>query len=298
MYFTSATIVSSAVLFQGFGSSNPTVIATVCLGFLGKHANSISILTTVICGGVILLQLSKAAKTVSDAAQLSGDLNDVKAISDVEKAEEDPGADAIRGALNIRRFSTVRRSRATNVDTENPDSINLQNRSTRRGTFLPPRESTIREVPSEEERKSSVQFDPSAPVTHIYPPRRNTPDKLEIGDHIEEVDLSRVEAHNPLSPVPLPSFLSAPPTPRYDTTRRGGVQKQFSFGRAGRKRLTEEETMGLVEAGRREGGMPVEDERDADSDESAHIESDTESHEELEDEKISVRYPGRPYDMI
>jgi len=236
----------------------------------------------------------------------------VKAITDVEKADEDPGADAIRGALNIRRFSTVRRaSRATNVDTGNPESINLQNRSTRRrdretrkdGNFPNTprewtRESTIREVPAEEERKSSVQFDPTAPVTHIYPPRRTSPDKIGTEDHIEEVDLSRVEAHNPLSPVPLPSFLSAPPTPRYDTIRRGGVQKQFSFGRAGRKHLTEEETMGLVEAGRREGGISAEDERDSEPDESGHMESDTDSHEELEDHSTSVRHQGRPYDMV
>jgi hypothetical protein len=35
VFFTSMTIVSSAVLFRGFGSSNPTIIITVCLGFLG-----------------------------------------------------------------------------------------------------------------------------------------------------------------------------------------------------------------------------------------------------------------------
>lgn len=296
VYFTSATIVSSAILFRGFGSSNPTVIVTVCLGFL------------VICGGVILLQLSKAANKVSDTAQLTGDLNDVKAVVDVEKAEEDPGADAIRGALNIRRFSTVRRtSRATNVDAGLTESINLQNRSMRRqdrenrkdGHFFnvpqewTRRESTIREVPAEEER-SSVQFDPSAPVTHIYPPQGSSSGKIDTEDHVEEVDLSRGEVHNPLSPVPVPSFLSAPPTPRYHETLRRGVQKQFSFGRAGRKRLTEEETIGLVESGKREGGMSAENDRDSESDE---IDSDTESREEFGDQMASVRHQKGPYDL-
>src|SRR5208282_3265464 len=113
---------------------------------------------TVICGGVILLQLAKAADKVSDATQLSSDLNDVKAITDVEKSEDDPGADAIRGALSIRRFSTVRRpSRATNVDTT-AGSVNLPKwRNRKDGRFfnnLPSdwslRDSTIREVPVEE----------------------------------------------------------------------------------------------------------------------------------------------------
>ena len=90
----------------------------------------------------------------------------------------------------------------------------------------------------------------TAPHTHIYPPKRLSPEKYG-DDHIEEVDFSRRGGlHNPLSPVNTPDFISAPPTPRYNV--RGSVHKTFSFGSGGRTRRTEEETIGLVEAGRNE----------------------------------------------
>jgi len=110
------------------------------------------------------LQLAKAADKVSDAAQLSSDLNDVKAITDVEKSEDEPGADAIRGALSIRRFSTVRRAgRATSVDTGGAIPLPNWRRGRDGHSEWTRRESTIREVPSEEERKSSIHFDPKKP---------------------------------------------------------------------------------------------------------------------------------------
>ncbi len=64
VFFTSATIVTSAVLFQGFKGSAVT-IATVIMGFL------------VICSGVVLLQMSKSAKDLPDAALFKGDLHPV-----------------------------------------------------------------------------------------------------------------------------------------------------------------------------------------------------------------------------
>ena len=233
-------------------------------------------LIEVICGGVILLQLAKTADKISDAKQLSSDLNDVKELAEVEKGEDEPGADAIRGALSIRRYSSVRRpALATNVDpsiTGSPIALQTRRRGNSRkdGHFfdLPPdfsrRESTIREVPSEDEPRSSVQFDPTAPVTHIYPPRNPTsPDKYAPEDNVEEADYLRTQAHNPLSPVATPDFLSAPPTPRYPISKRSAVQKTFSFGRAGksagRTKLTEEETMGLVTAGQNEAGASDRD---------------------------------------
>jgi hypothetical protein len=156
------------------------------------------------------------------------------------------------------------------------------------------RRETIREVPAEEEdmRKSSVQFDPTAPVTHIYPPR---PEKFGPEDEFEEGDLSR--SHNPLSPVPAPEFISAPPTPRYNIGKRGGIQKQFSFGKVGRKQLTEEETVGLVEAGRNEGAMS---DRESGS---HHSEEHSEHSEESDFEtgrgpSTSGRGTHRPYDMF
>ncbi|KAI9738860.1 MAG: hypothetical protein M1834_008367 [Cirrosporium novae-zelandiae] len=96
VFFTSATIVTSAILFQGFHGT-ATSITTVCLGFLQ------------ICTGVVLLQLSKSAKDVPDAAVFSGDLDQVRTVAEQEQPESEPKADAIRGtAAIIRRISMSR----------------------------------------------------------------------------------------------------------------------------------------------------------------------------------------------
>lgn len=96
VYFTSTTIITSAVLFQGF-KGTATSIVTVVMGFL------------VICSGVVLLQLSKSAKDVPDAAVFAGDLNQIHTIAEQEQPESEPKADAIRGAAAlVRRFSTTR----------------------------------------------------------------------------------------------------------------------------------------------------------------------------------------------
>ena len=96
VFFTSSTIVSSAILFQGF-KGTPTSIITVVLGFLQ------------ICSGVVLLQLSKSAKDVPDAAVFKGDLDQVRTVAEQEEPESEPKADAIRGtAAIIRRLSQSR----------------------------------------------------------------------------------------------------------------------------------------------------------------------------------------------
>ncbi|KAI9683686.1 MAG: hypothetical protein M1829_004991 [Trizodia sp. TS-e1964] len=96
VFFTSSTIVTSAILFQGFKGS-PASIATVVMGFLQ------------ICSGVILLQLSKSAKDVPDTAVFTGDLDQVRTVAEQEQPESEPKADAIRGAAAIvRRFSVSR----------------------------------------------------------------------------------------------------------------------------------------------------------------------------------------------
>ncbi|RMZ86097.1 hypothetical protein DV737_g74, partial [Chaetothyriales sp. CBS 132003] len=96
VFFTSATIVTSAILFQGF-KGTAVSIATVIMGFL------------VICSGVVLLQMSKSAKDVPDAAVFKGDLDQVREIAEVEQPESEPKADAIRGtAALIRRISVSR----------------------------------------------------------------------------------------------------------------------------------------------------------------------------------------------
>ncbi|KAI4088765.1 MAG: hypothetical protein LQ339_008665 [Xanthoria mediterranea] len=96
VFFTSATIVTSAVLFRGFaGDWKP--IVTMVLGFLQ------------ICAGVVLLQLSKSSKDVPDATVFSGDLDQVRTVAEQEEPESEPKADAIRGAAAIiRRISMSR----------------------------------------------------------------------------------------------------------------------------------------------------------------------------------------------
>ena len=96
VFFTSSTIVTSAILFQGFKGSVTSII-TVVLGFLQ------------ICAGVVLLQLSKSAKDVPDAAVFKGDLDQVRTVAEQEEPETEPKADAIRGAAAIiRRISQSR----------------------------------------------------------------------------------------------------------------------------------------------------------------------------------------------
>ncbi|KAK4153013.1 magnesium transporter NIPA-domain-containing protein [Chaetomidium leptoderma] len=96
VYFTSTTIISSAILFRGF-KGTATSIVTVVLGFL------------TICSGVVLLQLSKSAKDVPDSAVFAGDLDQIQTIAEQPQPETEPKADAIRGAAAIvRRLSSAR----------------------------------------------------------------------------------------------------------------------------------------------------------------------------------------------
>ncbi|KAL6237315.1 hypothetical protein BDW75DRAFT_228820 [Aspergillus navahoensis] len=98
VFFTSSTIISSAILFRGFKGTGMQ-IATVIMGFLQ------------ICAGVVLLQLSKSAKDVPDAAVFKGDLDQVREVATQEQPEFEPKADAIRGtAAIIRRLSSPRRN--------------------------------------------------------------------------------------------------------------------------------------------------------------------------------------------
>lgn len=96
VYFTTTTIITSAVLFRGFRGS-PSQIVSIVMGFL------------TICSGVVLLQLSKSAKDVPDTAVFSGNLDQIHTIADQEQPETEPKADSIRGtAAILRRISTVR----------------------------------------------------------------------------------------------------------------------------------------------------------------------------------------------
>jgi len=99
VYFTSSTIVASAVLFQGFHGT-ATQIIDVVLGFL------------TICSGVVLLQLAKSSKDVPDTAVFQGDLDQVRTVAEQEEPEYEPRADTIRGGAGIvRAMSKVRTKR-------------------------------------------------------------------------------------------------------------------------------------------------------------------------------------------
>ncbi|CRG90464.1 Magnesium transporter NIPA2 [Talaromyces islandicus] len=99
VFFTSATIVTSAVLFQGFSGSAMSIV-TIIMGFL------------TICSGVVLLQLSKSAKDVPDAAVFKGDLDQIREVGEQEAPETEPKADALRGtAAILRRISTSRQKK-------------------------------------------------------------------------------------------------------------------------------------------------------------------------------------------
>ena len=99
VFFTSSTIVASAVLFQGLHGT-ATQIVDVVLGFL------------VICSGVVLLQLAKSAKDVPDTAVLKGDLDQVRTVAEQEEPEYEPRADTIRGGAGIvRAMSKIRTAR-------------------------------------------------------------------------------------------------------------------------------------------------------------------------------------------
>ncbi|KAJ2973526.1 hypothetical protein NUW58_g8915 [Xylaria curta] len=96
VYFTSTTIITSAVLFRGFKGTAIQII-TVVFGFL------------TICSGVILLQLSKSAKDVPDTAVFAGDLDQIQTIAEQEQPETEPKADALRGtAAILRKISNAR----------------------------------------------------------------------------------------------------------------------------------------------------------------------------------------------
>ena len=99
VYFTSSTIVASAVLFQGFHGTAIQIVDVV-MGFL------------VICSGVVLLQLAKSSKDVPDAAVFKGDLDQVRTVAEVEEPEYEPRADTIRGGAGIvRAMSRIRTKR-------------------------------------------------------------------------------------------------------------------------------------------------------------------------------------------
>lgn len=158
--FTSATIITSAILFQGF-KGTAVQITTVIIGFLQ------------ICAGVVLLQLSKSAKDVPDAAVFKGDLDQIREVATVEEPESEPRADSIRGTASIlRRISTARR-------TMESDEARRFFHDKHEDTLKPPNENEIIEWDGLRRRKTVIGEGPtmSRPITprtpsikHQHPP--------------------------------------------------------------------------------------------------------------------------------
>ncbi|KTW28122.1 hypothetical protein T552_01982 [Pneumocystis carinii B80] len=92
-YFTTCTIVSTAVLHRGFHGP-PISIVDVFLGFL------------TIIGGIILLQFSIGADNTSDTDMLSTDLSNIQKAADAVTDADvlDPGPVAIRGTFSFRHM--------------------------------------------------------------------------------------------------------------------------------------------------------------------------------------------------
>jgi len=150
--FTTATIVTSAILFQGF-KGTAVQITTVIIGFLQ------------ICAGVVLLQLSKSAKDVPDAAVFKGDLDQIREVAPVEEPESEPKADSIRGAASIiRRISTARR-------TMESDEARRFFHDKHEDTLKPPGEHEIIEWDGLRRRKTVIGEGPtmSRPITPRTP---------------------------------------------------------------------------------------------------------------------------------
>ena len=209
VFFTSSTIVTSAVLFQGFHGTAIT-ITTVVMGFLQ------------ICSGVVLLQLSKSSKDVPDAAVFSGDLDQMRTMAEQEEPEYEPRADTIRGGgALIRSLSTARMEKqvaeAKRIAKDKMEPINeneevewdgLRRRKT---TMGPGRAATVRrqmtihpplgmsQIPSDESNHSGDDDDIHPGFFHRLRSRRHH------GAHAPAttaVGLSSLRAQSPVPSVP------------------------------------------------------------------------------------------------
>ncbi|CAG8480982.1 2612_t:CDS:2, partial [Dentiscutata erythropus] len=114
--FTGLTIISSAILSNGFNAS-PTSIATVVLGFL------------VICNGIVLLQTSRGASMDGRQSMLISN-DHVSSPVLMSSSENEPGALDIRASFgSIRRYSSHGRTYPANNSNTYPSPNNLQRRT-------------------------------------------------------------------------------------------------------------------------------------------------------------------------
>ncbi|KAG5518490.1 hypothetical protein PMAC_002886 [Pneumocystis sp. 'macacae'] len=126
-YFTTCTIISTAILYKGFNGT-PIAVATVFLGFL------------TIVGGVLLLQFSIGADNTSDTDMLSADLSNVQKAADAETDADvlDPGPAAIRGTFTFKQMERKFSQSSSNnfIKRISYSSVDFQKFSSTSRTFM------------------------------------------------------------------------------------------------------------------------------------------------------------------
>lgn len=302
-YFTTMTLISSAVLFQGFNGSAVEII-TVVLGFL------------TVVAGVVLLQVSLAASNKSDSAMLKAELNDVQDVLQhpVDDDQLNPGPAAIRGALSVRRFNTRNVSIASQINElqrrrtlSSSVSSSTGRLTSHEGHFgahgmskhiLPTTETTnvshgvsIPGPVAQYEHHNTIRFVGPSTIPHSSYERSGGTPQVQGRGSIEPMGTNEkgetlsTTVQSPNLPVELfttpsgslhDSFVTyVPPGPRVAPRShvKNSIFKQFSFAR-GRK---EEEKIGLTTT--RERGPKRE------KSESPSYQSHSESESDLEDRK-------------
>ena len=173
-----------------------------------------------ICAGVVLLQMSKSAKDVPDAAVFKGDLDQVREIAEQEQPESEPKADAIRGTAAI-----IRRISVTRQKMEQDEARRLHDEKLR-DQLEPLRENEVVEWDGLRRRKTIIGDGPvSAPIrrktlhpplgmSHFpeegYPNHAHTDPAHETRDSVNFFESMRNRAQNALGPGRQPSSRQGP----------------------------------------------------------------------------------------
>ncbi|RYC55210.1 hypothetical protein CHU98_g10998 [Xylaria longipes] len=189
VYFTSTTIITSAVLFRGFKGTAVQII-TVVFGFL------------TICSGVVLLQLSKSAKDVPDTAVFAGDLDQIQTIVEQEQPETEPKADALRGtAAILRRISNAR----TKMEHEEFKRLREEKEMERLATVSEDGQSQQFEWDGLRRRRTTMSSTRSRPFTAPSPAQTPHPPlgrtRLLSDEELEELEREREVSPGVLSSI-------------------------------------------------------------------------------------------------
>ncbi|KAF2967518.1 hypothetical protein GQX73_g6040 [Xylaria multiplex] len=189
VYFTSTTIITSAVLFRGF-KGTAIQIVTVVFGFL------------VICSGVVLLQLSKSAKDVPDTAVFAGDLDQIQTIAEQEQPETEPKADALRGAAALlRQISNTR----TKMEQEEFKRLHEEKEMERLATVSEDGQPEQFEWDGLRRRRTTMGSNRSRPFTSPSPAQTSHP-PLGRTRLLSDEELEELERERQMSPGVLSSI--------------------------------------------------------------------------------------------